>query len=207
MELKSTLEGLVDNLERVAETAPMEDDGRSDEDGMDDGNDGNIETWISGVRVDCVINKIGFPNSFWVEANGFVGGIWIIWNANFLVDILDVHPQFSYLFLFSPQPYTKQNLWQYLDSLAELIDGSWIIAGDFNAILDSLERAGGAAILQVCCRWFNPSLFNNGLRDLGSSGAKFTWSRGSLSQRLDRAMCNSVWACLRLIVQYTIYIT
>lgn len=43
VELKSTLEGLADNLERVAETAPMEDDGRSDEDGLDDGNSGNIK--------------------------------------------------------------------------------------------------------------------------------------------------------------------
>ncbi|TYH53243.1 hypothetical protein ES332_D09G085600v1 [Gossypium tomentosum] len=90
-----TMKRILDNLERVAETTPMEDDNQSDEDGMDDGKRSNIE--VSRVRVNCVINKIGFPNSFQVEANEFVGGIWKIWNENFLVDILDVHPQVVYM--------------------------------------------------------------------------------------------------------------
>lgn len=43
VEMKLALEGLVDNLEMVVESASIDNDGRSDEDGMNDGNDGNIK--------------------------------------------------------------------------------------------------------------------------------------------------------------------
>ncbi|TYG71847.1 hypothetical protein ES288_D05G432000v1 [Gossypium darwinii] len=36
-------------------------------------------------------------------------------------------------------------------------------------------------------------LFDNGVRDLGFSGPRFTWSRGNLSQHLGRVMCNLIW--------------
>lgn len=52
-----------------------------------------FETRVSGIRVDGIIAKLGFANSFRIEARGFSGGIWIIWNDNFFVDILDLHPQ------------------------------------------------------------------------------------------------------------------
>lgn len=36
-------------------------------------------------------------------------------------------------------------------------------------------------------------MFDHGLRDLGCIGSRFTWNRGGLSQRLDRAICNEDW--------------
>lgn len=92
----------------------------------------------------------------------------------------------------SPQVATRHLLWDYLDSLASSIDEPWLIARDFNSILDVLERAGGAAIARNGCVYFQKFVFNNDLRDLGCSGSRFTWSRGGLSQRLDRAIADSV---------------
>lgn len=65
--------------------------------------------------------------------------------------------------------------------------------GDFNCIIDSYERVGGTNLSHVGCKWFRNFLFTNALRDLGASRSKFTWSRGGLSQRLDRAICIIEW--------------
>lgn len=37
-----------------------------------------LEPRISGVMVDDVVKRISFDRSHSVEANGFVGGIWIM---------------------------------------------------------------------------------------------------------------------------------
>ncbi|KAG8503222.1 hypothetical protein CXB51_001179 [Gossypium anomalum] len=74
----------------------------------------------------------------------------------------------------------------FFGSLANRLEGPWILTGDFNFILDSSKRAGGASVSKAGCKWFHEFLFNNALRDLGASGAQFTWCRGNLSLRLDR---------------------
>lgn len=56
-----------------------------------------LETRICEDRVDGVIAKLGFPNSFRVEANGFAGGIWLSWTDNIIVDILEVHFQMAHV--------------------------------------------------------------------------------------------------------------
>ncbi|KAH1046922.1 hypothetical protein J1N35_037706 [Gossypium stocksii] len=71
-------------------------------------------------------------------------------------------------------------------------DTLWLAIGDFNAILASNEKRGGHVAGRSC------SLFNNfmdsmGLQDLGFSGPNFTWSRGVVFERLDRAICNDAW--------------
>ena len=39
-----------------------------------------LEPRISGVKACKVIDKMGFSNNFVVEASGFSGGIWLLWN-------------------------------------------------------------------------------------------------------------------------------
>ncbi|KAK5772133.1 hypothetical protein PVK06_048404 [Gossypium arboreum] len=50
-----------------------------------------FETRVSRARVDGIIAKLGYPNSLKVEANRFASGIWLCWNENILVDILEIH--------------------------------------------------------------------------------------------------------------------
>lgn len=45
-----------------------------------------FETRNSGSRANKIIARIGMNKSFWVEANGFARGIWILWNATINVD-------------------------------------------------------------------------------------------------------------------------
>lgn len=44
----------------------------------------------------------------------------------------------------SLQPTKRKILWEYVGSVAEQIIEPWVIAEDFNVILDSSERIGGA---------------------------------------------------------------
>ncbi|KAA3476943.1 reverse transcriptase [Gossypium australe] len=79
-----------------------------------------FETRISRARANSIISKIGYHNSFQVEANGFAGALYT-----------------------SLQPTKRRKLWQILESLAVLLVSPWILAGDFNLVIDSSERAEG----------------------------------------------------------------
>ncbi|MBA0608818.1 hypothetical protein Godav_020999 [Gossypium davidsonii] len=122
--------------------------------------------WFSSLtyddsRVDDVIEKLGFQNSFKIEAIGFSWGIWLLWSDNIKVDAIDLHSQ------------------MFLDSIASSVKEPWILAGDFNSILDSLEHDGGVIRVKASCNFFKDFLVKNKLRDmdprpilvnLGSSG-------------------------------------
>ncbi|KAK8585321.1 hypothetical protein V6N13_076195 [Hibiscus sabdariffa] len=90
---------------------------------------------------------------------------------------------------------TKSNrklLWPHLRRLATSIKSAWILFGDFNATLNTLERMG-CAISAKPSSAFQNLLFDYGLRDMGYIGPDFTWSRGVAQVRLDRFICNSYW--------------
>lgn len=74
----------------------------------------------------------------------------------------------------SPHHTKRMELWPLLSSLADSVEGPWIIIGDFNCILDSSERTEGASRSHVGCKWFCDFLFDNALHDLGACGAQFT---------------------------------
>ncbi|KAI9128709.1 hypothetical protein K1719_000192 [Acacia pycnantha] len=93
----------------------------------------------------------------------------------------------------SPQLQFRKFLWHDLDHLASNISSPWLLAGDFNAILHQDERRGGSVHRARGCSFFNKFLHSNGLVDLEFSGPRFTWRRGSLLMRLDRAVCNTLW--------------
>ena len=84
----------------------------------------------------------------------------------------------------------------------------WVLIGDLNVIARANERRGGAANRSGVSRIFVDWLQQSGLLDLGFVGPRFTWKRGSLYQRLDRALCNTQWrlkflkAVVRHLVRY-----
>ncbi|MBA0697652.1 hypothetical protein Goari_021185, partial [Gossypium aridum] len=94
---------------------------------------GLFETRISSSRVNAIIGKLGFHNSFRIEAVGFAGVIWILWNNNIEVNVLDLHPQLS---------------------LAGFVFEPWILVRDFNSILENSEQTGGSSNTKVGCNPF-----------------------------------------------------
>ncbi|KAK9169574.1 hypothetical protein Syun_001714 [Stephania yunnanensis] len=165
-----------------------------------------VETRICGVRADRLIKRLRFDKSHRVEAQGFSGGIWIMWKHELSITILQSHWQFIHLriqrggqasFAFtavygSPNPLIRRHLWENLETLALQTSGPWLIAGDFNALIHSTDKLGGSRPAHICKRFLG-WIHRTGLAELAHIGPSFTWSRGLCHERLDRALINADW--------------
>ncbi|KAI9119975.1 hypothetical protein K1719_008944 [Acacia pycnantha] len=132
---------------------------------------------IIDLHDDCFLVKFQDDLDY---QNALLSGPWVIFGH-----YLSVQP--------CPQPQFRKFLWHDLDQLASNISSPWLLAGDFNDILHQDERKGGSVHRARGCCFFNKFLHSNGLVDLEFSGLRFTWRRGSLLMRLDRAICNPLW--------------
>lgn len=89
--------------------------------------------------------------------------------------------------------------WKLLRILNQQTSLPWLCMGDFNEILFSHEKKGGAPRSQAQMDKFRWAIEECGLRDLGFSGDKFTWrnnswdSRKFVKERLDRALGSRSW--------------
>lgn len=116
-----------------------------------------LEPRISGFMADNFIKRSGFENSHRVKALSFLRGIWILWKDLFTVEITFNYKQFinfkvskndnllSWITAVyaSPIPYLQKQLWDNLESLASMVRGPWLVAGDLNSILCTSERKRG----------------------------------------------------------------
>lgn len=71
-----------------------------------------------------------------------------------------------------------------------------MLAGDFNALLRNDEKQGDSCNGSAACNLFNKFFNDCCLKDIDFQGFKFTWSRGSVFERFDRALCNLQWESL-----------
>ncbi|KAL4311375.1 hypothetical protein GQ457_01G022070 [Hibiscus cannabinus] len=126
-----------------------------------------------GIVADRVVARMGFPNSYSVETNGFSGGIWLLWDDTVVIRVKHVANQFItalvegscfqvnfYLTVVYASPMAvKHKLLRGLLAESKPPDHvPWVLGGDFNALLDDEELVGG-----------------------------------NLYQRLDRCLVNSSW--------------
>ena len=172
-----------------------------------------FETHISGDRADEVCRKLGFSGRFRVEAHGFAGGIWVLWDAaEVQLNLIRSHsqyvtmevsqrglqPWFFTAVYASPMGHVREALWGELERFAGSIAVPWLLAGDFNETKNLNERDHDLEDMARRCSKFSNMIENNELIDLGFSGPRYTWARGRTVQtrksaRLDRALCNSMW--------------
>jgi hypothetical protein len=146
-----------------------------------------------------------------VEANGHVGGIWVLTSGgNFFVSTVDVMAQcatveikagsqawFMSLVYASPIPSLRYQLWDRLISVRTMVNGPWMLIGDINEVLLPSESIGGF-FLHVRAGKFGEVLSACNLTDLEAKGFKFTWHRHiqgvrHLAKKLDRALVDLEW--------------
>lgn len=172
-----------------------------------------VEPRVSGRRADRICRRFRAFSSERIEAEGFAGGIWMLWRSDRIqVVILDRNPQAMHCqvrqgllcwtltaIYARPLPTRRKELWRYLRDKAEAISEPWVVLGDFNDILDPSEKQGGAPFDPRSSMEFQEALDTAGLCDLGSSRPRFTWWGGRshnydrLMKRLDRATSNADW--------------
>ncbi|KAK5811979.1 hypothetical protein PVK06_027373 [Gossypium arboreum] len=95
--------------------------------------------------------------------------------------------------LWNPNSQKQKQLWDVLKHTVPMDETPRLAIGDFNVILDSREKRGGRVIGKRCAL-FSEFMDSMGLHDLGFSGPNFTWNRGEVFERLDRAICNDAWS-------------
>ena len=88
--------------------------------------------------------------------------------------------------------------WHLLDSLSTQCNLPWVVLGDFNEILYSNEKLGGAMREAKQMEDFRDCLNRCGLVDLGFIRQKYTWCNGHYGGertklRLDRVVANEDW--------------
>ncbi|MBA0752034.1 hypothetical protein Gogos_000914 [Gossypium gossypioides] len=142
-----------------------------------------LESRVSGSKADNIIAKLGFQYSHRVEAIGFSRGIWIGWKYSVRLKVVCSHPS---------NRQVRQFLWNDLRSRNLLGQIPWIAIGYFNTILSSSEKSWGLYRGRRC-PYFSDFVDSTELHDLGFRGPPFTWHRGSLIERLDRALGNKAW--------------
>lgn len=69
----------------------------------------------------------------------------------------------------------------------------WVILGDFNEILSADEKEGGNPRPYQMMQAFQDCLADCDLDDMGFEGDRYTWRRGDIGERLDRAVSNTAW--------------
>ena len=167
-----------------------------------------METRINGSHADKVVKKFGWDGVFRVDLDRFAGVIWVFWECNiWQVNIIShcsqvVHMKFNdgkgMSWYFSacygrPQRVLRERLWLSLKNFANSIDGPWLVAGDFNAVLHDGEVMGSSSSSARRCSAFADCIEVCDLQDVGFQGPPYTWKRNSLRECLDRVLVNKMW--------------
>ncbi|CAN1142686.1 Transposon TX1 uncharacterized 149 kDa protein [Linum perenne] len=169
-----------------------------------------LEPRISGAAAAKVLRKLDFDSRIIIEAHGFSGGIWVLWNS-FSATLMEearseqvIHMKVSIpghpdsvasAVYIRPNPTRRAMLWDELHHRTLGESHPWALFGDFNVILLADEKDGGAPFVPYRSASFKQCVDTCGLQDSGFIGPRFTWFRGSLRERLDRGLANMTWRC------------
>jgi hypothetical protein len=140
-------------------------------------------------------------------SNGRSGGVILFWKKEVVIQQLFSAPKYIDVQIVEnpgkiwrltgiygePRWEDKYKTWDKLRELKSNTDMPWMVFGDFNEILYSHEKEGGNQRPQYCMQAFHDALSDCELEDLGYSGNIFTWKRGRIRERLDRAVANEAW--------------
>ena len=87
----------------------------------------------------------------------------------------------------------RRCLWQGMEFLSNRLSLPWLVVGDFNVISSFDERVGGSPANVTNIEEFNSAMLNCGLSSADFDGHLFTWTNGTVWQRLDRVLINAQW--------------
>ncbi|XP_028782701.1 uncharacterized protein LOC114738807 [Neltuma alba] len=96
----------------------------------------------------------------------------------------------------SPHLVASCSLWKELLRIERGMHDPWVLGGDFNATLYTVERRTtaehGISIDRDFCNWFEESCTS----DIGFRGPYFMWKRNNSEARLDCFLANDEWCRL-----------
>ncbi|KAL8166463.1 LOW QUALITY PROTEIN: hypothetical protein V2J09_007962 [Rumex salicifolius] len=173
-----------------------------------------LEPKISGNKAEEVCDELKkkFPNVDRIEAQGFKGGLWLLWDEvvcnveiiskeeNFIrVEVCKGLIKTQFIFLYTPPfVHRRRRFWEALHCEIGLCLGPLTLIGDFNCILSTSERVGGLGLTHLDSPKFQSLVDDYALVDLGFATTWCKWgdSESYVAKRLDRAFVK-ISACLQ----------
>lgn len=69
----------------------------------------------------------------------------------------------------------RRDLWADFESIHSSVDGSWIVIGDFNAVIGAHEKRGGRLPCRTSCDEFKSMTDACEFTHIDTKGSLFTW--------------------------------
>uniref|UniRef100_A0A803QQI1 Reverse transcriptase domain-containing protein n=1 Tax=Cannabis sativa TaxID=3483 RepID=A0A803QQI1_CANSA len=170
------------------------------------------ETKCNKSRVEWVGNQLVFEGIFVVQAQGFSGGLALLWknkDEEFLLGFSSNHIDLSITIdcisswrltglCGEPNRGRRQHTWELFRELARRYDSPWCIIGDVNNVMSQQDKKGGRPYPRWLLEGFQSCVSDCGLVNLDVVGYQYTWEkcRGTSSwveARLDRALVSNSW--------------
>jgi exonuclease III len=166
------------------------------------------ETYLDEEKADDVRKKLKMDHMIVSpSADGRSGGLMMVWKKEVRIysqmattDFIDMTVEEDNGaiwrltgFYGEPSWENKHRTYDVLRDLHSRADLPWLAIGDFNEILYSSEKEGGAPRARSRMQAFQDTL---NLEDIGCEGDIFTWFRGGTKERLDRAVGNAAWSAM-----------
>lgn len=133
-----------------------------------------METRAQKESLDRVKRKFKFQNAFCVPALGTAGGLGLIWNNAYEIQILQSCRNFIHTGikdkktgdLFELTFVYGRHLWRKLELLKPRHGGPWCLMGDFNEMLSIADKEGVRPITPIRMNLFRDFLNSVDLMDL-----------------------------------------
>ena len=156
------------------------------------------------------LQSLRYDHHLTVPPIGISGGLALFWKADIDISILEATPhfidtklkvkntEFHVTFIYGmPQQENRAAFWESISQLGRDRDTAWLLSGDFNDILDNVEKVGGPERCEGSFIPFRSFVSENGLWDVKHVGNPLSW-RGQrcthfIRARLDRALANCAW--------------
>jgi hypothetical protein len=168
------------------------------------------ETHLDDYPAECLRRRLKMDFKIVNPSDGRSGGVILFYKKEVKVELIFSAPKYIDVRVIEspdkawrltgiygePRWEDKYKTW---DKIRELKNNSplpWVIMGDFNEILYSHEKEGGNPRPFGYMQAFRDALVDCDLEDLGFVGDRFTWRRGRIRQRLDRAVANGAWVTM-----------
>jgi hypothetical protein len=163
------------------------------------------ETHLDDYPADCLRRKLQMDFKIVNPSNGRSGGVMLLWKREVNIQQIFSAPNYIDVRVIEgpgrewrftgmygePRWQDKYKTWDKLRELHGQFQLPWVVLGDLNEIMFSHEKDGGNPRPAIYMQAFRDALSGCNLEDLGFIGDPFTWKRGRLRERLDRAVANN----------------
>ncbi|XP_074298927.1 uncharacterized protein LOC141629907 [Silene latifolia] len=158
--------------------------------------------------------KLLTPGTYSDNGTHVGGRVWLLWDPQvYQVDVLDVTAQCIHSKVFDKvqkivfwhtlvygfnRIQERASLWDSLRDYSSVIDGPWLLCGDFNSITGVNDRVGGAEVSWAEMAPMRKMIVDCQLQDMKSSGSYYTWNNKheattKVYSRIDRVLINEQW--------------